>query len=305
MLEALRRSAVIESNESSNRIEQVVAPRERIKGLVEYRIQPGSRSEQEIAGYRDVLSLIHGSAEQIPFSVNVILQFHRTLYTYHPSGGGMWKMTDNEIVERNPDGTVARVRFKPVTTVATPQAMEDLAVSYAHLADDTDSEPLVIVPLAILDFLCIHPFRDGNGRIGRLLTLLLLYHFDYRVGRYISLERVIEGSKETYYESLEASSTRWHEGRHNVLPWLRYFWGVLLSAYHEFDERVGGLETGSKTEMIRHAVQRRTTPFSISDLEEELSTVSRDMIRLVLRQMRDEEIIHVIGKGRAARWQKM
>ena len=165
-------------------------------------------------------------------------------------------------------------------------------------------DPLILVPLAVLDFLCIHPFRDGNGRMARLLTLLLLYHSRYHVGRYISLERVIEESKETYYEALERSSHGWHEGRHDTRPWLDYFWGVLLRAYREFEERVGTLSLGrgSKTQQVREAVSRRLGPFSISDIEADCPGVSRDMVRVVLRQLRDEGAITPQGKGRGAHW---
>ncbi|MFQ5575211.1 MAG: Fic family protein [Terriglobia bacterium] len=305
MLEALRQNAIIESNESSNRIEQIKAPRKRIKDLVEHHIQPKTRSEQEIAGYRDALELVHESAEHMSFSQGVILQLHRLVYRYHPGEGGRWKTTDNNIVERNPDGTIHRIRFQTVRMIETPQAMENLVTAYQRAAYQEALEPLVAVPLAILDFLCIHPFRDGNGRVGRLLTLLLLYHFDYWVGRYISLERVIEESKETYYETLEASSQGWHQGTHDVHPWLRYFWGMLLRAYREFEERAGQLERGTKTEMIRKAVDRRLVPFAISDITAELPTVSRDMIRFVLRKLRNEGIIESTGKGRAAKWRKL
>ena len=169
---------------------------------------------------------------------------------------------------------------------------------------DAGVEPLVLVPLAVLDFLCIHPFRDGNGRVSRLLTLLLLYHFGYDVGRYISLERVVEQSRETYYEALARSSQGWHEGRHDVRPWLEYFWGVLLRAYREFEERVDTLSIGkgSKTQLVRDAVGRRVGPFSISDIEADSPGVSRDMVRVVLRQLRDEGAITPQGRGRGARW---
>ena len=163
---------------------------------------------------------------------------------------------------------------------------------------------MVVIPLAILDFLCVHPFRDGNGRAARLLTLLLLYHFEYRVGRYISLERIFEESKETYYETLERCSQGWHQGKHNAYPWMDYFWGVLLRAYREFEERVGNIRTGkgSKTEQIRNAVERRIGPFAISDIESDCPWISREMIRLVLRQLRDERAIVLQGKGRGAKW---
>jgi len=172
---------------------------------------------------------------------------------------------------------------------------------------DVEREPLVLVPLAILDFLCIHPFSDGNGRMARLLSLLLLYHADFAVGRYISLERVIEESKQTYYETLEASSRGWHAGRHDPHPWLNYFWGMLLAAYKEFEQRVGELKDapGAKTALIEQAVRRRVTPFAISDIEAECPGVSRDMVRHVLRQMRGRGEIEICGRGRAAKWARI
>lgn len=300
-LETLRMHAVIESTESSNRIEGVVAAPGRVAEIVVRSAEPRDRSEQEIAGYRDALQLIHESHAGMPFTPNVVLQLHQMLYRYHAGAGGRWKMTDNEIVERDGQGHVTRVRFKPTSAVATPQAMADLSAAYRASVDERRTEPLVAVPLAVLDFLYIHPFSDGNGRAGRLLTLLLLYHFDYRVGRYIGLERIIEQSRETYYEALERSSRGWHEGVHDVHPWLEYFWGVLTRAYGEFEERVESLK-GSKTEQVRAAVGRRLGAFAISDIEQDCPGVSRDMVRHVLRQMRTEGRLQVEGSGRGAKW---
>ena len=164
--------------------------------------------------------------------------------------------------------------------------------------------PLVLVPLVVLDFLCIHPFPDGNGRMARLLTLQLLYHFDYAVGRFISLERIFEESKESYYETLEASSQGWHEGEHNIAPWLDYFWGALLRAYKEFEERVGTIERGrgAKGARVRAEILKRQLPFSITDIEEACPGISRDTVRLVLRTMKTEGLISPMGKGRGAKW---
>ena len=205
-LESLRQTAIIESSECSNRLEGITAPHKRIKALVLHTTTPRDRSEQEIAGYRDALNLIHESARHMTYSVNVCLQLHTMLYRYLPQNGGRWKMTDNEIVEKNPDGSIARIRFKAVSAVATPQAMEKMIENYQAAIEDHGKEPLLVAPLAILDFLCIHPFGDGNGRVSRLLTLMMLYHFGYDVGRYISLERIFEESKATYYETLATSS---------------------------------------------------------------------------------------------------
>jgi Fic family protein len=305
-LALLKQVAVIESAESSNRLEGVIAPHDRIEALVMRPTAPANRSEQEIAGYRDALNLIHESAHEMTFSINVVLQLHTILYRFLPSGGGQWKMTSNDIVERNADGSVRRIRFTPVAPVATPQAMEDLVAGYNRAVDE-QREQLVVLPLTILDFLCIHPFSDGNGRMARLLSLLLLYHFDFEVGRYISVERVIEQSRETYYEALEESSRGWHEGQHDPHPWMSYFWGVLLAAYKEFEERVSDVRDarGAKTVLIEQAVRRRVKPFGISDIEAECPDVSRDMVRHVLRKMRSRGEVEIRGRGRMAKWARI
>lgn len=306
ILASLRQVAVIESAESSNRIEGVTAPRDRVEALMMRPTVPANRSEQEIAGYRDALNLIHESASEMSLSVNVILQLHTMLNRFAHGDGGRWKMVDNQIVERNPDGSLRRVRFSAVAAVGTPQAMSDLVELHAQATAD-DREPLVVIPLAILDFLCIHPFTDGNGRMARLLTLQLLYRADIAVGRYISLERVIEESKETYYEALEASSQGWHDGRHDPHPWLNYFWGVVLAAYKEFEVRVSAIKDapGAKTALIEGAVRRRMKAFSISDIDAECPGVSRDMVRHVLRQMKTRGEVEVRGKGRGAKWVRL
>lgn len=299
----LRQVAAVESAESSNRLEGVVVAPSRLKSIVVRQSAPRSRSEQEVAGYRDALALIHENAAAMPFSEGAIRQLHGILYRYLPQPGGNWKATNNDIVERHPDGTT-RIRFRPVAAHLTPLAMQDLVARYGNAVDRHLADPLVLVPLAVLDFLCIHPFADGNGRMARLLTLQLLYHFDYAVGRYISLERVFEDSKEGYYETLEASSQGWHEGAHDVAPWLDYFWGAMLRAYKEFEERVGTIERGrgSKGDRVRAEVMKRSLAFSISEIEEACPGVSRDMVRVVLRAMKAEGLIASTGKGRGAKW---
>ncbi len=284
ILKGLQQVAIIESSESSNRLEGITAPHARIKDLIVHNTSPKDRSEQEIAGYRDALNLIHQSNKHMPFSLNAILQLHNWIYRYLPNSGGQWKTTDNEISEIYPDGK-KRIRFVPSNAFETPSAMEKLVKGYQLSTTNWNSEPLIIIPAIILDFLCIHPFRDGNGRTARLLTLLLLYHFDYQVGRYISLERIFEESKESYYETLEKSSQGWHEAQHNIMPWMTYFWGVLLRAYKEFEGRVGTLTTGkgSKAHHIRITIESIIVPFSISDIERACPSVSRGTIRLVLR----------------------
>lgn len=305
-LNSLLMLAKVESVESSNRLEGIELPPKKVEELVLQGARPTNRSEQEIAGYRDVLNLIHESAKEIPFNSNTILQLHGILSRYMPNPGGHWKMNDNEIIEKYSDGT-QRVRFTPVKAFLTGDAVRDLTRTYQESLNSELQDPLVIIPLSILDFLCIHPFSDGNGRISRLLTLLLLYHFDYQVGRYISLERIFEENKTGYYESLEASSKFWHEGVHDPKPWLNYFWGMLIRAYREFEERVGVVSTirGSKTEFVRIAINRRLVPFSINDIASECLGVSRDMIRRVLRQMKEEGLLTTTSSGRGALWRKV
>jgi Fic family protein len=306
LLEALLTVAKIESTDASNKLEGITAPEARLEALVRQHDAPRNRSEQEIAGYRDALELIHQSRTDMPVTVNVIRQLHQRIYSYLSEQGGDWKLTDNEIVERAPDGNIVKIRFKPVSAVATPQAMQNLIQRYES-ATTENREPLLVIPLLILDFLCIHPFRDGNGRIARLLTLLVLYHAGYDVGRFIGLERVIQDSYKSYYETLEASSQGWHESEHDVMPWLEYFWGVLLRAYKEFEERVGNLNQPgiSKSQRVREAVERKVRPFRIVDIERECPDVSRETIRLVLRAMKKEGLIEPRGRGRGVRWRKL
>lgn len=304
ILASLGKVARVESTESSNRIEGIEAPRQQVEKIVLKKTAPRNRCEQEIAGYRDALSLIHHSAPEMRPTPRLVLQLHGTIYGFLPAEGGHWKTTDNQIVERNKAGEIIKVRFAPTPAVATGQAMEDLCSAYLETEGGADPDPLVSIPLAILDFLCVHPFRDGNGRTARLLTLLLLYRSGYEVGRFISLERIIEESKDSYYECLEASSRGWHESRHDPFPWLRYFWGVMIRAYREFEERVGNIKTtrGSKSERVREAIRQQVKPFAISEIERLCPGVSRETVRNVLRELKTSGTIEPLGKGRGAKW---
>lgn len=304
-LQTLQTHAMIESSESSNRLEGIVAPRNRIEGLVRRDAQPRNRSEQEIAGYRDGLRLIHESHAGMEFTPNLILQLHSRLYGYLSQPGGYWKPVDNEIVERDSRTGEQVVRFTPLAAVAVPQAMEDLCTGLKNELLVEEGEPLVLIPLSLLDFLCIHPFADGNGRISRLLTLLLLYSNGYEVGRYISLERVFEDARDGYYETLYESSQGWHDGKHDAMPWIRYFWGVLLKAYREFEERVGSLGThkGAKSEFVREAVLVRIGDFTTGDIVNDCPGVNRNTVKAVLQSMRKEGVLLSKGQGRGARWE--
>ena len=304
-LESLRQHAMIESVESSNRLEQITAPRQRIVGLVREKTAPQDRSEQEIAGYVEALRLIYATHTSLPINTQVILQLHELLYRYHPEAGGIFKENDNLIVEKDADGNVAKVRFKPVLAAHTPAAVQKLCQRYTELV--TEAETLLVLPLTILDLLCIHPFKDGNGRVARLLTLLMLHKNGYEVGRYVSLERIFEQQKAGYYQSLEQSSQGWHESKHNPFPWLNYFWGIMLAAYKEFTTKLDTLKdsgTATKATQVRLAVLAQSTTFSVSDIAIACPEVSSDTIRNVIRQLRDEGTIVASGTGRSAKWHK-
>jgi Fic family protein len=305
-LETLRQTAIIQSTESSNRIEGVTAPLKRIQALVREKTTPKNRPEREIAGYRDVLNTIHGSHEHIPFTTGVVLQFHRDLFTYTESPGGTWKAADNAIEEVHPDGTRI-VRFRPVSAVLTPDYMEKLHELFESGWHEEKVERLLLIAAYTLDFLCVHPFRDGNGRMARLLTLLLLYRAGNDVGRYISLEKIIEESKETYYEALGLSSQGWHDGKHDLLPWADYLLGVLVAAYRKFEERVGVLAAarGSKTEMVLRAIEQMRGDFSVSELQAKCPGVGLDLIRRILGRERQAGRLESPGRGPAARWKKV
>lgn len=303
-LERLLEEAKIQSAECSNRIEGIIVPHKRVEAIFKNRT-PKNRSEQEIAGYRDGLKRIHEMHQGMPLSTNVILTLHSLLYKYTNVKAGEWKRSDNEIIERLPNGKI-RVRFKPVSAQQTPHYMEHLVKKYNYDLEGGKIEPLILISLFILDFLCIHPFTDGNGRVGRLLSLLLLYHAGFMVGKYISLERVIEGSKKTYYESLYDSSQKWHEGKHNSFPWMRYFFGVLTAAYKEFESRVGVFkEQGTKTERLIKAVRQFEQPFSAGDLQEACPDAKIDLIRKILKDLRKSGEIEPLGLGRYAKWRRI
>lgn len=307
VLETLRAVAMIQSVESSNRIEGIVAPAERIRLLVERKTTPVGRSELEIAGYRDVLATIHANYASIPFTPGVVLQFHRDLLSFTPSPGGRWKSTDNQIIERHPDGTV-RIRFTPLAASLTPDAMERLHERFNVLMGEGKYDPLILIPTYVLDFLCIHPFSDGNGRMARLLTLLLLYQAGYQVGRYISLEMVTEHHREGYYEALERSSTGWHEGSHSLLPWWEYFLGVMLrDAYQQLEQRVGMVQgrRGAKTALVLDTINHIVGEFSVADIRERCPGVGLDLIRLLLKKERKEGRLVCTGRGPDARWSRV
>ena len=304
ILKALVEMAMIESVESSNRIEGVTVDRKRLKPLIIGHSKPRDRSEEELAGYRKALDLIHKKHNSLVISPRNIQELHR-LSRLDAGDAGQWKKKNNEIIKKHPNGRV-EVIFTPLEASKVPDAIKQLCLLYQDSLTQSNYPPLFTISCLILDFLSIHPFRDGNGRVSRLLTLLALYQNGYGVGKYISLERIVEQSKETYYEALNKSSRGWHKSKHDVMPWFHYFLSTIVSAYKEFEQRAGHLKPsrGAKTQIISQAILNQVGEFSISDIERECPGVSRDMIRVVFRQLREEKRIVCLGKGKAARWQK-
>jgi Fic family protein len=308
VLENLRQVAIIESAESSNRLEGVTLPRTANEVLVRRNEEPkpDNRSEGEIAGYRNVLQLIHDRHDYMPLTPNLVLQLHRDFFRFvDSSNAGNWKLTDNMITETRPNGS-RFVRFAPTPAWRTPDAMEELHRLFAE-AGDSEVDPVILVALYVLDFLCIHPFLDGNGRMVRLLTVLLLYREEYEVARYISLERLIEQTKESYYDTLYRASQGWHTSAHDPMPWVAYFLGIVRAAYDEFVRDVGELRDGRgmKTQLVIQALSQMIGDFSVSELHQRCPSVGWDMLRHVLRSERDAGRLKAIGRGRGARWRRV
>lgn len=297
-LSELLEIAKIQSTEASNRIEGIITTDDRLKKIVMNKTTPKGRSEREIAGYRDVLNTIHENYDFIPVRPGMILQLHRDLYKFSNSAiGGSFKNSDNIIAEELPDGT-KRVRFQPVPAWETSEAMDSLCNALQEALTDPEMDPLLLMPMFILDFLCIHPFNDGNGRMSRLLTLLLLYRSGYFVGKYISLERLIADSKETYYEVLQDSSTGWHEGKNDYSPFVRYMLGIVIAAYREFVSRVDILITRglSKPERVREIIRSTTGKTTKTQIMRQCPDISQKTVERALAEMlKNGEIIKISG----------
>jgi Fic family protein len=305
-LRTLTAIARIQSTQASNAIEHITAPHQRIADLVADKTTPANRSEAEIAGYRAVLDTIHASARDIPFTPGVVEQLHRDLYQFTNVPAGRWKSVDNTIEEARPDGSKA-IRFQPISAAATPDAMRELHAAFANASQSHAHHPLLLVGCYVFDFLAVHPFRDGNGRMARLLTLLALYQAGYEVGRFISLERLIADSKESYYEALAVSGRGWHDGMHDITRWLNYFLGIVTAAYNEFQSRVGvvagrGSKRAAITQFIRASL---SDEFTVADVRQAVPVASASYISKTLATLRDEGIIQPVGAGRAARWKRL
>ena len=306
VLTALLEVAKIQSTGASNRIEGIYTTDERLNALVQEKVKPRNRNEEEISGYRDVLATIHESYEYIAPRPNNILQLHRNLYSFSSSAvGGVYKNSDNIIAEKHVDGTET-VRFRPVPAFQTADAMLNLCTRFNEAIEAGTYDPLLLMPVFILDFLCIHPFNDGNGRMSRLLTLLLLYRAGFIVGKYISIEMLIEKSKDSYYEALQASSQNWHENGNDYLPFLKYMLGVVVKAYNEFEDRVEHLRHRkmSKADRIKDLIEKTPGKISKKDIAQACPDISVTTIERTLAELVASGFIDKVGVGRATAYVK-
>lgn len=299
-LERLVEIAKVQSTEASNEIEGIRTTNTRLKQLCADKTTPRTRDEKEIMGYRDVLNTIHESYEYIPLRPSYILQLHRDLYRYSEKGiGGSFKNTQNYISATDAAGNTF-VLFTPLPPYETPEAISQICDSYNRVIDTQEIDPLILIPVLIHDFLCIHPFNDGNGRMSRLLTTLLLYRSGYHVGKYISLESKIARNKDLYYDALEASQTGWYENTDDPTPFIKYLLSVILAAYRDFDERMELVgERLSAIEVVRQTVESKIGKFTKSDMLEFCPTLGKTSVESALKQLVDEGILIKHGKGRA------
>lgn len=302
-LEKLVEIAKVQSTEASNSIEGIVTTSTRIRQLVAEKTTPRNRDEQEIAGYRDVLNIIHDSYDVIPITQNYILQLHKILYSHMNNPiAGRTKNVQNYISATYPDGHTETL-FTPLAPYETPAALDRICEEYNRVIGNLEAEPLIAIPIFIHDFLCIHPFNDGNGRMSRLLTTLLLYRSGFYVGRYISLEAKISQNKDLYYEALAQSQANWHRGEDNALPFIKYLLGVILSAYKDFEERVALVEPKhSALEMVRQASGQKLGRFTKQDMRELCPTLSDSSIESALRRLVASGELRREGSGRSTRY---
>jgi len=300
VLSSLLSIARVQSTSSSNKIEGIYTTDKRLNEIVNKKVEPKNRNEEEIAGYRDVLATIHENYDYIDIRSNIILQLHRDLYKYSGlSYGGRFKDSQNFIEETLEDGT-KRIRFTPLSAVETPIAIEKLCDSYNEIINKGEIDPLLVIPVFILDFVSIHPFNDGNGRMSRLLTLLLLYKAGYLVGKYISIEKIIEETKESYYDTLEKSSNGWHTNENDYSFFVEYYLGVILAAYKDFSSRVEYITNKKMTaiERIGMIFMESISPINKSYLMERCPDISETTIERTLSTLLTENKIEKISGGR-------
>lgn len=301
-LERLVETARIQSTEASNKIEGIVTTSIRMKQLMNEKTTPRTRDESDIIGYRDVLNTIHESHDFIPIKPAYILQLHRDLLKHSgTSYGGQFKNTQNYINETKIDGTVV-TRFVPLAPYETGPAVESICQSYNRTLAMEAVDPLILIPTFICDFLCIHPFNDGNGRMSRLLTLLLLYQNGYEVGKYISIEKQIEKTKDIYYDVLERINQGWYEDENDPTPFIKYMLQVILSCYKEFEERVGLMSESKRStvyDIVKTYVAEKVGKFTGAEVIAACPSGSRSAVLAALNKLTKEEVLVKCGSGKS------
>lgn len=302
VLAVLREQAIVSSVESSNRIEGVTVPADRLRPIVLGGAKPRDRSEEELVGYRRALDWIFSRKGAVSITPDLIRRLHSFAQGGSSADAGQWKKRNNEIIEVLPNGN-RRVRFVPTSAPETPSTVAALCRRYSEASDDPSVPPPLLAATFVFDFLCIHPFRDGNGRVSRLLTILLLLSQGFQVPRYVSLERLVEETREDYYRVLGVCSERWHEGRNEVAPWWNYLLGVIRAAYKELEVHVESASARMpKTDLIRRTVMAQAGEFTLSGLAAELPSSSAQLIKKVLADLKSEGKVALQGRGRGARW---
>ena len=303
VLEVLREQAIIQSVESSNRIEGVTIPADRLRPVVLGKVKPRDRSEEELAGYRQAMDWIFSRKRKVSVIPAVIQRLHTFAQGGFSGDAGEWKKRDNEIIEILPNGE-RKIRFVPTSAKDTPKTMDALCRNYREACDDQHLPPLLNVATFVFDLLCIHPFRDGNGRVSRLATTLLLQAHGFQVTRYVSLERLIEQSKEDYYSVLAECSQGWHEGKNDLLPWWNYFLSALRRAYKEFERQMESTEARpAKSDLVRQTVLAQVEQFTLGDLVAQLPSASTQLIKKILAELKKQGKLRLVGRGRGARWE--
>ena len=301
VIEALRALAIIQSVESSNRIEGVTVASDRLRPLALGRAKPRDRSEEELAGYRRGLEWVFKRKRAVTVTPAVVQHLHK-LAQQGAGGAGRLKTRDNEIIELLPTGG-RRVRFEPTPAAETLTAVTALCDAYECVCADRSLPPLLTSATFVFDLLCIHPFRDGNGRVSRLATALLLQQHGFQVARFISLERLTEGRKEDYYAALQRCSAGWHEGQNDIVPWWNFFLAVLRSAYRGFEEQVTSPRSRpGKSELVRQIVLAQPDAFTLADIATQIPAVSRQLVKKVLAALKDAGQVQLSGRGRGAVW---
>ena len=308
VLDSLRQIALMESVEYSNHLDNIMVSRDTVRKLVQYQLRPVSSIDRQVAGYRDALDMVVEPGEHLTLSVSLIRQLHAMLYAHLPHEGGRWRPTNKDIVERDKNGKRVGVLYRTVPVSGIPEAMEQTITLY-HEGIAKGVEPLLMIAAATLDFMCVHPFSDGNGRIARLLMLLMLANNGYTTGQLVSIEKILAEDKQAYWQAWQSSVKGWHESDHNPMPWIDFFLNTLIKASELMEQKVNDMHwqgvRAPKSQLIKTAIERVEGTFSVADICIEIPTVSRELVKKVIQQLKADGSLKAVGKGRGAQWQKV